>query len=238
MKKIIDHTFFERKCKTNSNCTKKITSFPQEKSRQLLIEQLYSAIFPTFTKQSSSSYDHNKDMIMDFEETTITNNKNEKLLDIIIRSEERTYRRFLGDLPKYGNHMKIFLEALKDPSNELFREKIINGTISPEKVCKLKYKHMANPKEKKQLKEEKEIYIRKRDEFIRLFEKYGYWEENMEEKELQKQMLSNQDDLLNSYVCRKCGSKQLTYEQKQTRSADEPMTVFITCLKCNTMWKE
>ena len=30
---------------------------------------------------------------------------------------------------------------------------------------------------------------------------------------------------------------QCTYYQLQTRSADEPMTTFITCIKCGTRWK-
>ena len=30
---------------------------------------------------------------------------------------------------------------------------------------------------------------------------------------------------------------QCTYYQLQTRSADEPMTTFVTCLKCGTRWK-
>ena len=30
---------------------------------------------------------------------------------------------------------------------------------------------------------------------------------------------------------------QSTYYQLQTRSADEPMTTFVSCLKCATRWK-
>jgi DNA-directed RNA polymerase subunit M/transcription elongation factor TFIIS len=40
--------------------------------------------------------------------------------------------------------------------------------------------------------------------------------------------------------CGKCGSKRTWCYQLQTRSADEPMTTFITCAnqKCNNKWKE
>jgi DNA-directed RNA polymerase subunit M/transcription elongation factor TFIIS len=34
------------------------------------------------------------------------------------------------------------------------------------------------------------------------------------------------------FTCRKCYSKKCTYYQLQTRSADEPMTTFVTCLDC------
>ena len=34
------------------------------------------------------------------------------------------------------------------------------------------------------------------------------------------------------FTCRKCKSKRCTYYELQTRSADEPATIFITCLDC------
>jgi DNA-directed RNA polymerase subunit M/transcription elongation factor TFIIS len=39
------------------------------------------------------------------------------------------------------------------------------------------------------------------------------------------------------FQCRKCKSKKTRYYQVQTRSADEPMTTFVTCLQCSTRWK-
>jgi len=39
------------------------------------------------------------------------------------------------------------------------------------------------------------------------------------------------------FKCGKCKSKKTTYYQMQTRSADEPMTTFITCMNCNNRWK-
>jgi DNA-directed RNA polymerase subunit M/transcription elongation factor TFIIS len=40
------------------------------------------------------------------------------------------------------------------------------------------------------------------------------------------------------FKCRKCGSRETSYYEVQTRSADEPMTQFVTCIKCNNKWKE
>ena len=40
-----------------------------------------------------------------------------------------------------------------------------------------------------------------------------------------------------TFTCRKCKSKKCTYYQMQTRSADEPMTTFVTCIECGTRWK-
>jgi DNA-directed RNA polymerase subunit M/transcription elongation factor TFIIS len=39
------------------------------------------------------------------------------------------------------------------------------------------------------------------------------------------------------FRCKKCGSRKTTYYSVQTRSADEPMTNFITCVECKNRWK-
>ena len=44
--------------------------------------------------------------------------------------------------------------------------------------------------------------------------------------------------MTNLFKCRSCGSRETSYYEVQTRSADEPMTQFITCLKCNNRWRQ
>lgn len=39
------------------------------------------------------------------------------------------------------------------------------------------------------------------------------------------------------FTCKKCRSKRCTYYELQTRSADEPATIFVTCLDCGKHWK-
>ena len=39
------------------------------------------------------------------------------------------------------------------------------------------------------------------------------------------------------YTCKKCRSKKCTYYEMQTRSADEPANIFVTCLDCGKHWK-
>jgi len=39
------------------------------------------------------------------------------------------------------------------------------------------------------------------------------------------------------FKCGKCGKRETTYYQMQTRSADEPMTTFHTCTNCGSRWK-
>jgi len=40
------------------------------------------------------------------------------------------------------------------------------------------------------------------------------------------------------FKCGKCKKRRTSYYQLQTRSADEPMTTFITCLECGNRWKQ
>ena len=40
------------------------------------------------------------------------------------------------------------------------------------------------------------------------------------------------------FTCSRCKKSKCTYYQMQTRSADEPMTTFITCLNCGNNWKQ
>lgn len=65
------------------------------------------------------------------------------------------------------------------------------------------------------------------------------WDKLLELKKLHEDNLyspkidANTDD----FTCRKCKSKKCSYYQLQTRSADEPMTTFVTCISCGNRWK-
>jgi DNA-directed RNA polymerase subunit M/transcription elongation factor TFIIS len=40
-----------------------------------------------------------------------------------------------------------------------------------------------------------------------------------------------------TFTCRKCKSSKCTYYLQQCKSADEPMTCFVTCIVCENRWK-
>lgn len=40
------------------------------------------------------------------------------------------------------------------------------------------------------------------------------------------------------FRCGKCGLRKCTFYEQQTRSADEPMTIFITCVNCGNKWRQ
>jgi transcription elongation factor S-II len=40
------------------------------------------------------------------------------------------------------------------------------------------------------------------------------------------------------FKCKRCGKSKTKYWEMQTRSADEPMTIFIRCLNCGKEWRQ
>lgn len=48
---------------------------------------------------------------------------------------------------------------------------------------------------------------------------------------------AKEDDYEGLFKCGKCKSLKTTYYQMQTRSADEPMTTYVTCKNCGIRWK-
>lgn len=54
----------------------------------------------------------------------------------------------------------------------------------------------------------------------------------------QKILEGNKSRATNEYKCRRCGKREATYYEMQTRSADEPMTIFIMCLNCGNRWRQ
>lgn len=65
------------------------------------------------------------------------------------------------------------------------------------------------------------------------------WRKLMEDKKIrdENRYAPKLEASTDNFTCRKCKSKECSYYQLQTRSADEPMTTFVTCIKCGTRWK-
>jgi len=69
---------------------------------------------------------------------------------------------------------------------------------------------------------------------------YAKMSEKIAIQEMKKQHASNymhDKDYKGLFKCGKCRGYKTTFYQMQTRSADEPMTVFVTCHTCNRRWK-
>ena len=65
------------------------------------------------------------------------------------------------------------------------------------------------------------------------------WQKLIEEKKIrdENKYTPKLEASTDNFTCRKCNSKKCSYYQLQTRSGDEPMTTFVTCLDCGSRWK-
>jgi len=64
------------------------------------------------------------------------------------------------------------------------------------------------------------------------------WNALIDAKRKRDQNNYNEEDVEDGdFKCGKCGSRKCKWYQMQTRAADEPMTTFVTCTKCQRRWK-
>lgn len=54
----------------------------------------------------------------------------------------------------------------------------------------------------------------------------------------QSQLEGNKALATNRFQCNRCHKRECTYYELQTRSADEPMTIFVNCLNCGKRWRQ
>jgi len=66
------------------------------------------------------------------------------------------------------------------------------------------------------------------------------WKQMMDDKYKREKLLyeEKQEAMTDQFKCARCKSRKCTYYELQTRSADEAMTIFITCINCGNRWKQ
>ena len=67
-----------------------------------------------------------------------------------------------------------------------------------------------------------------------------HWKKLLDEK-YKREMAIYEDKpeaMTDMFKCGRCKQKQCTYYELQTRSADEAMTIFITCVNCGNRWRQ
>lgn len=66
-----------------------------------------------------------------------------------------------------------------------------------------------------------------------------HWKQLIDEKYKRDKILyeTKKESMTDQFKCGKCKGRETCYYELQTRSADEPMTIFITCLNCGNRWK-
>ncbi|KAF8397101.1 hypothetical protein HHK36_016008 [Tetracentron sinense] len=102
---------------------------------------------------------------------------------------------------------------IKDPNNPDLRRKVLLGHVKPERLLSMTPDEMASDQRQRENNQIKEKA---------LFDC---------ERGGQAKATTDQ------FRCGRCGQRKCTYYQMQTRSADEPMTTYVTCVNCNNHWK-
>lgn len=66
------------------------------------------------------------------------------------------------------------------------------------------------------------------------------WKEMIEHQALveKRRLEGNKSMATDQFLCTRCFKRECTYYEMQTRSADEPMTIFINCLNCGKNWRQ
>ena len=120
------------------------------------------------------------------------------------------------DSKSYTAKVRSLASNLK--RNGQLRVDIVEGVLAPQNLVHLSPAELATEeqKEKRKMATQSDMEARRTD----------YYQVNRD-KILESNGLNGGQG---EFTCRKCGSTKTTHYSLQTRSADEPMTVFVTCL--------
>mmetsp|Transcript_28052 Transcript_28052/g.79282 ORF Transcript_28052/g.79282 Transcript_28052/m.79282 type:complete len:393 (-) Transcript_28052:262-1440(-) len=131
---------------------------------------------------------------------------------------ERALHEALGQKrDMYLNQSRSILYNLKDSKNPTFRFKLMVGFYKPEDMPKLTAEDMASDAKNAERAKQRQYA--------------------MEEIQSDWALKHGAMRISGMFTCGKCKGTRTTYFQMQTRSSDEPMTTFVTCLTCSNRWK-
>tara|TARA_B100000795_G_C22735696_1_gene413256 strand:- start:643 stop:1152 length:510 start_codon:yes stop_codon:yes gene_type:complete len=128
-------------------------------------------------------------------------------------------------------------DIVKKWNNDLFRNIYINKCISIYSNLK-KDSYINNSRLlDRLLKKEFKPHELANMEPIHTFPEH--WKDILDEKHKRDKVLYElrTETATDDFFCGRCKQRKCTYYQLQTRSADEPMTTFVTCINCGNRWK-
>jgi len=131
-----------------------------------------------------------------------------------------------GNKSSYTEKVRDLVFNLK--KNTDIREQVIFGQVTPDELPRMSAEQLQTEEKAKEVAET----VNKLRDSRRLD-----WERANEKKI--NEMCGIRGEMLKAslFTCGRCKSIKTTSTQKQTRSADEPMTVFVLCLNCGNRWK-
>lgn len=140
--------------------------------------------------------------------------------------EDAIQQKLGRDRQQYTDKARSICFNMK--KNSQLRSNIMMGSIGAVELVGMTSEELATSDKR----EARDAEVRKLRDSRRLD-----WEQANESKI--NEMCGIKGDLLNAslFTCGRCKSTKTTSTQKQTRSADEPMTVFVLCINCGNRWK-
>lgn len=127
--------------------------------------------------------------------------------------ENALREKYSGTGTDYRSKFRELNFNIKDPKNGKLRELILNRQIKLDKLLTMSHDELANDDLKKTREEVHERMTRDAQPF------------------------NKQEASTDQFKCGRCKQRKCNYFQMQTRSADEPLTTFVTCVNCNNRWK-
>jgi transcription elongation factor S-II len=140
--------------------------------------------------------------------------------------EQAIETKFKNKKPQYLEKARSLCFNIK--KNVGLANQILLGQIPADELVSFSSEQLASQEKRKEMEAKKKRVL----DANRLD-----WDQANESKI--NDMCGIKGDLLNAslFTCGRCKSIKTTSTQKQTRSADEPMTVFVLCLNCGKRWK-
>ncbi|KAI0981917.1 hypothetical protein GJ496_004276 [Pomphorhynchus laevis] len=136
------------------------------------------------------------------------------IVDIAVKVESTIYFDMNKNTStKYRSQIRSRVYNLKDSKNPTLRRQVCVGEIDPSRFARMRSDELASDEMKKARQQMTKEAI---DEH---------------------QMALSGGTVTDLIKCSRCKQNQCTYNQVQTRSADEPMTTFVYCNLCGHRWK-
>jgi len=137
----------------------------------------------------------------------------EQILKRALAIEHNVFKEFGGVSKEYNQKVRKLFMNLKDKKNPGLRAAVVSGDIVVDKFCKMSSEEMASEERKQKNNEINQLNVHNA---------LGAGEPEAE---------------TDAFQCGRCKNYKTRYRQAQTRSADEPMTTFVTCTVCGNKWK-
>jgi transcription elongation factor S-II len=136
----------------------------------------------------------------------------EMAMDIAMVAERLLFSEFNQVSGEYRAKFRSKYLNLKE-NNPHLRRSLLDGALTPERFIKMTTEEMASEEQKRA-----DAAIHK---------------DNLQKSQAARDNAAETD----MFQCGKCKQRKCKYFQMQTRSADEPMTTYVTCMNCNNRWK-